>query len=835
MLCSVSNFLKCSLFALGIGWACFVTPSMADQLMIYPGDFTLDGTAAKQRVVVERINDHGESIGQISEDLALESSDTGVAVLEENTVVPVANGSCVIKAKSGELSAQINVTVVGMDRPWEWSFRNHVQSVLTKTGCNSGACHGALAGKGGLKLSLRGYDTLRDWRTLTREAQGRRVDVVDPGRSLLLIKPTGAAPHKGGVRFEVDSPEYRVLAEWIAAGAQTPRDEDASIKRLEILPAQVLLSKDAKQQFLVRAHFSDGRVEDVTRWAKFTAANESVAGVDEQGKATVVGYGEGAISAWYLSRLVIAQVTVPYPNKIDSLVFEKSPRRNFIDELVLKKLQRLELPPSPRSGDEEFLRRVYLDCIGVLPTVKECHAFLSDNSPDKRDRLIDELLARPEYVDYWAYRWSDLFLVTGRRLRPDAVTAYYKWIRQCVADNKPWNELAREVVTAIGESMDNGATNFYSLHQDPFEMTENTCVAFMGLNINCARCHNHPLEKWTNDQYYAIANMFARVRGKGWGGDLAQGDGRRTVFVVPEGDFIQPSSGKAQPPAPLDAEPMALDDPTDRRTYLAEWLTAPENPYFSRAIANRVWANFFGIGIVNPVDDLRTSNPASNEELLSASAKFLVEKKFDLKELMRVIMQSQAYQRASKPLPENQADTRYFSHYYPRRLMAEALLDAVSQVTDVPTDFTLVASVGGVNPDKTKDYPPGTRALQLKDAAVISPFLKKFGRNERMITCDCERSSEPSMVQALHIANGDTINDKLTTKDNRIDQLLAAGKTNYEIIEDVYYRALTRRPTDDEMLKLMQSVAAVENMSRRELLEDVYWGVLSSREFLFNH
>jgi hypothetical protein len=812
------------------------TQCFAEQLAILPGDFTLDGPAARQGIVVEKLDDDGEHVEQLVEGLVLESNNPEVARVEENSVVPVANGKAVISAKSGRLSAETTVTVVGLDRPWDWSFRNHVQSVLTKTGCNSGACHGALAGKGGLKLSLRAYDTQRDWRTLTREAQGRRIDVVDPGRSLILIKPTGAVPHKGGVRFEVDSPEYRVLAEWIAAGASQPRDEDARLEKLEILPKQVLLSKDAKQQFLVRAHFTDGRVEDVTRWAKFTAANEAVASVDDTGKATVVGYGEGAVSAYYLSQLVIAQVTAPYPNKIDPAVFKEASRRNFIDELVLEKLERLNLPPSPPASDQEFLRRAYLDIIGVLPTKEECLEFYAETSADKRDRLIESLLERPEFVDYWAYKWSDLFLVNGRRLRPDAVTAYYKWIRQCVADNKPWDELAREVVTSIGESMENGATNFYSLHQDPFEMTENTCVAFLGLNLNCARCHNHPLEKWTNDQYYAMANLFARVRGKGWGGNTGTGDGRRTVFVVAEGDFIQPSTGKPQPPAPLDAEPMTLEDPADRRVYLAKWLTSPENPYFSRAIANRVWANFFDVGIVEPVDDLRVSNPATNEELLTALGKHLAENKFDLKALMRAILQSETYRRASKPLSENEAEKRYYSHYYPRRLMAEVMLDSISQATDVPTDFTEMSILGpGGKRLKTKEYARGTRALQLKDAAVFSPFLKTFGRNERMITCDCERSSEPSMVQALHLANGETVNDKLAAKDNRIDQMLAAGKTNYEIIEDIFWRALSRQPTDDEMLRLMQSAAPTKETPRRELLEDVYWGVLSSREFLFNH
>jgi hypothetical protein len=390
------------------------------------------------------------------------------------------------------------------------------------------------------------------------------------------------------------------------------------------------------------------------------------------------------------------------------------------------------------------------------------------------------------------------------------------------------------VVVARGSSIENGATNFYALHPDSESITENISQAFLGLSIGCAKCHNHPLEKWTNDQYYAMANLFARVRAKGWGGEARSGDGARTLFVDDHGDLVQPSKGVPQPAAPLDAKPLSADYSGDRREYLAEWLTSPTNPYFARSITNRVWANFFGVGLIEPIDDLRLSNPASNEELLSATSKFLIDHKFDLKALMREILQSAAYQRSSIPVGASRDDTRNYSHYYPKRLMAEVSLDAISQVTAVPTEFTQIEYPGS-DFVKTEFYAKGTRAVQLYDSAVVSRYLRTFGRNQRVITCQCERSNEPSLVQALHLSNGDTILKKLEAKDGRIDALLTGGLRNYRIIEELYLAALSRYPTDRELASLLATMNGAPAGERRAVLEDIYWAVLSSREFLFNH
>jgi hypothetical protein len=533
-------------------------------------------------------------------------------------------------------------------------------------------------------------------------------------------------------------------------------------------------------------------------------------------------------------------VTVPYEDgghEPDRSLANQPVPRGFIDEQVDRQLKRLHLVASPECSDAEFIRRVFVDTIGRLPTSDEVQQFLADGSDHRRDRLIDDLLNRPEFVDYWAYKWSDLLMLNGTLLRPQALKAYYQWLHDHVAANTPWDQVVREILTATGNSYENGATNFYALYQSPEEMTENACQAFLGLSITCAKCHNHPLEKWSNDQYYSMANLFARVKAKGWGGEPRSGDGLRTLYVVQSGELVQPRTGKSQPPAPLDGAPIAPDDPLDRREHLADWLVDPDNPYFARSITNRVWANFFGVGLVEAVDDMRVSNPASNEELLTAAAEYLVAQQFDLKSLMKIILQSNAYQRSSQPLPGNQAEQRFYSRYYPRRMMAEVLHDAVAQVTDVPTKFDSIA-FPGADRQKTDFYPLGTRAVQLYDSAVENYFLQAFGRNERRIVCECERSDEPSMVQVLHISNGDTINEKLAAKGNRLDKLLeqrAKGMTDDQLLDEIYLTCLARYPTDEERTQLVSLLPAASQLDERVVLEDVFWGILSSREFLFNH
>ena len=648
------------------------------RLEVLPESVELRGSAARQQILVtEYLGD--AAVGSLDEGVAIGSLNPEIARVENGVIVPVSNGQTRIVAIHEGRGASIEVTVRDVEKPSARSFRHHVQSVLAKGSCNSGSCHGAVAGQNGFRLSLRGYDSEGDYLEIARAARGRRIVPSDPGRSLLLLKPTGVLPHKGGTRFDTNSIEYRVLSEWIARGAPPPREDDIRIERIEVLPSASVLAKGETQRLIVRAWFDDGHSEDVTHWAKYTSTNATVADVDESGLVTVRGYGEGAVTVWYQSRLVVASITAPFENEIPEDAFAKTPSRNFIDEIVIDKLRDLRLAPSSLASDAEFLRRAHLDTIGRLPTAEETRAFLASDDQDKRDRKIEELLERPEFVDYWAYKWSDLLLVNGKKLPAKALWSYYSWIRNNVAADTPWDEFARQIVTARGSTLENGAANFYVLHRDPQGMAETTSIAFLGTSIACAKCHNHPLEKWTNDQYYAMANLFARVRTKS-----TKSRDNLIVFDATAGDLIQPLTGRARPPEPLDGEALSLDSSTDRRAHLAAWLTSPENPYFARAIANRVWANFLGVGLVEKVDDLRQSNPASNEKLLGALAAHLSEKRYDLKSLMRAILRSTTYQRSSRALETNRGDSRFYSRFFPRRLKADVLLDAVSDVTGSP-------------------------------------------------------------------------------------------------------------------------------------------------------
>ncbi|HEY2252127.1 MAG TPA: DUF1549 domain-containing protein [Planctomycetaceae bacterium] len=812
-----------SLFVL-VQSAAIATEPSAD-LQILPPKPVLTGPHAAQRLVVEEVRS-GQLVGDLTGRSKFSSQNPDVAIVSPAGVVaPVSDGTATIRAEIEGRAVETQVEIKGARAAELWSFRHDVQTVFTKSGCNMGACHGAQAGKKGFKLALRGWDNQMDYNTLTRQSKGRRVTLADPARSLILLKATGAIPHGGGTRFDDDSLEYKIVSEWIAEGAPPPRGDDPTVTALEIYPRQVTLAPGASQQILVRALYSDGRQRDVTRWAKYTSTESGVATIDDVGKVAVTGRGEAAITVWFSSKVTVATISVPYEKQIPAEVYANSPRSGFIDELVLAKLQRLSIPPSGIASDNEFLRRSYLDTLGVLPTADEAKAFLADTSPDKRARLIDQLLGRPEYVDYWSYKWSDLLLVSTKKLKGPAVWAFSSWVRRAVEANKPWDRFAREIVTASGSTIENGAANYFVLHKDAKLLNEATTLTFLGLSIGCAQCHDHPLERWTLDDYYGMANLFARVRSKN--GDI---DGESIVFPISTGDIKHPTRQGAPIPRPLDGQPLDPNDTRDRRAHLAQWLTAPENPYFAKALANRVWANYLGRGLVEMVDDLRATNPSSNEVLLAALADEFVKHNYDVKHLIRTIMNSSAYQRSPQSTPENAADDRFYSHYLVKRMSAETMLDALSQVTGVPTEFP--------------DYPKGLRALQLPDSNVVSYFLSAFGRPVREFTCECERNGEPSITQTLHLANGKTLNEKLKAPENAIKRWLDEKLADADVIDRVYLSALSRYPSAGEKERLSAALGeaasatgddAAKAVARRETLEDILWAVLTSKEFLFVH
>ncbi len=807
-------------------------PSPLSKIEILPAAVAISGSHYNQRLVVEGTFADGHQ-EDLTAQAAIASSNPKVAQINNDFAEAQGNGQATITATFHGRRANIPVTIENFTAPAVWSFRNDVQPVLTKMGCNSGPCHGATAGKNGFKLTLRGYDPQVDYVTLTHQALARRTDRMEPAKSLILLKPTLTIPHGGGKRFAVGSPEYQVVSGWIAQGMPAPRDSDARVTKIEVFPQESSLRPGAEQQLVVTATFTDGRKEDVTRWAKYDSGNEGVATVDNYGHVTMHSFGEAPVTVWYQSHVTFSRLRIPFPYNLEETVFKKAPRHNYIDDDILHHLEVLHIPPSPPASDSEFIRRAYLDAAGILPTPAEVEQFVSDSSPDKRLRLIDAIMKRPEFVDYWAYKWSDLLLVTSNRLSNEEMWSYYDWIHDSVASNKAWDKFVYQIVTATGNTVENGAANYWLIHRDPLDTTENMAQAFLGITITCAHCHNHPLAKWTQKDYYGMANLFARVRLKTYATTTTRpGIGNNfndvTVYSAPTGEFTDDRFMTVLPPKPLDASALPENTPGDTRVYFAKWLTSPQNPFFARNIVNRIWRNFMGRGLVESVEDLRATNPATNDQLLSDLVKDFVAHNFDVDYLIRTIMQSATYQASSTPLKENADDDKFGSHYLIKRLPAEVLLDAYSEVTKVPENFA--------------GYPAGTRALQLPDSAVSSYFLSAFGRPVRAQTRESERTSVPTVTQALHIFNGDTLNTKLRASGSATAMLLKLGFTDDQIVDYLYLASFSRHPRDNERKALVNALKSAEQQNgvtnqdtRRAALNDLTWAMLTSEEFMFNH
>ncbi len=803
------------------------------KIEILPWSIAIEGPKYSQRLIVEGtfIDGHQE---ELTSRATLTISDAKVGKITQGSVLlPQGDGKATITATVQGHRTNAAVAVNSYSTATTWSFRNDVLPVMTKVGCNSGPCHGAAAGKNGFKLSLRGYDPITDYYNLTHQALARRTDRLEPAKSLILLKPTLAVAHGGGKRFDVESPEYKVMSGWLAQGMPAPQDADAQVTEIQVLPREASLRPGAEQQLIVTAVYSDGHTADVTHWAKFDSGDEGVASVDNNGHVVMHGFGEAPVTVWYQSRVTFSRLRIPFPYKLDEAVFRRAPRNNLIDDHILKHLAILHIPPSAPASDAEFMRRAYLDAAGILPSPSDVEKFLKDTSPDKRNQLIDALIKRPEFVDYWAYKWSDLLLVSSNHLSSDEMWSYYNWIHESVASNKPWNKFAWEIVTASGNTANNGAANYWVIHRDPLDTSENMAQAFMGINISCAHCHNHPLAKWTQKDYYGMANLFARVRLKTFAptgfrpgvGPLFNGV---TVYSAPTGEFMDSRLMVPMPPKPLDAAALPSEATGDTRLYFAMWLTAPENPFFARNIVNRVWRNFMGRGLIEPVDDLRDTNPASNDELLDALVKDFVAHGYDVDHLIRTIMQSATYQTSSKPLKENADDDKYGSHFAIRRLPAEVLLDAYSQVTQTPEKFD--------------GYPVGMRGMQLPDTAIKSYFLTAFGRPERQQSRESERTSVPTITQALHIINGETLNNKLRAPNNSVDMLIRLGFSDEQIVDYLYLASFSRNPTESERSSLLQALSSAEqdrvvgaDDPRRQALVDMTWALLTSKEFMFDH
>ena len=780
------------------------------RLDAYPPQVTLHDAGDRHRVVAVATRSDG-----VTRDVTAEVQwSAGPEVeLAETVLVPRRDGSTQLTGTWNGLNAELDVQVRGADKTEPVSFRQDVMPVFMRAGCNAGGCHGASLGKDGFRLSLFGFDPAGDYFRLTRELPSRRINHAVPEASLLLQKATGSVPHTGGKRIEVDSDHYEAIRRWIEAGAASDVDAAPTATSLAIYPpAAVLEGDDASQQFIAVASYSDGRTRDVTDLVLFQSNNDAAAAVDAAGLAAAGQRGEAFVMARFDTHTVGSQV-LTLPAELQYEPTDEAPA-NYVDELVGKKLQTLRITPSPLCSDEEFLRRVTIDIAGSLPTPDELKAFLADESPAKRAAKIDELLERKEFAEIWAMKWSELLMVRTEPNRVDykPMFLYSQWVTRKIADNVPLNEIFTELLSASGGSFTNPAVNFFQIEPQPQKTAENVAQIFLGIRVQCAQCHNHPFDRWTMDDYYSFTAFFAQIGRK-------QGEDYRETIVFDRGagETRHLVDNRVMAPKFLGGEVL---DPKrkDRRRALAEWIVAPENPYFSVSVANRVWAHFFGLGIVEPVDDVRVSNPPTNPELYQALGAKLVEYRYDLKQLVRDICNSNAYQRSSQTNASNEHDLQNFSHAQIRRIPAEMLIDCIVQVTE--------------SPEKFPGLPLGARAAQIADGRANHYFLKTFGRAQRDTVCACETKAEPTLSQALHLLNGNTVHGKVA-QGKLIERRLDEGKTPPEIVDEIFRRCLGRGATEQEAT----DVAALLGESERPVaeLQDVFWAVLNSREFLFNH
>jgi hypothetical protein len=710
------------------------------------------------------------------------------------------------------------------------SFRNDVMAVLSRAGCNQGACHGNQNGKNGFKLSLRGQDPAFDFNVLTRDTLGRRTDCLHPEDSLILAKATSRVPHEGGKRFDRDSLEYRLLYRWIAEGMRPDPANSPMLRKLEVTPSQQVLIEPADRVPLrVRAIFSDGQVRDVTRLCVFETSN-LVVRVDAEGVAQRQSMGETTILVRYLDRQ--AAVQLAFVPARPGFVWSNPPEANYIDHHIFAKLRSLHMAPSPQASDSVFLRRIYLDVLGVLPKPDETRRFLADTRSDKRVRLIDALLERPEFADFWALKWADLLHCEEKALDAKGVRVFHDWIRRSIADGKPLNEMARELIAGRGSTYSEPAANWYRSLRDPQARAEAAAEVFLGIRMQCARCHNHPFDRWTQTDYHSFAAFFCRVQyrivenNRRDNLDKHEFNGEQIVWMDRSGEITHPSSGEVLRPMFLGSDTPALAPNSDRLLVLADWIADPKNPFFARAQVNRVWHHLFGRGIVEPNDDFRASNPPVNAPLLDNLAEDFVAHRFDLRSLLRTILNSRTYQLSAVPNETNVDDEANFARAQVRPLQAEQLLDALGQVMGVAPRFP--------------DQPSGTRAGQLPGVSVNrgkrrqasdgERFLTSFGKPIRLLSCECERSDDTTLYQAFQLITGPLLNQMLRDADNRIGHLLASGRSDAEILEEFYLAALCRPPSATERQTALAMLSRAKD--RRAALEDFAWGLVNAKEFL---
>jgi hypothetical protein len=784
-------------------------------LAVFPSEINLTTARDRQSVVVQATFADGIT-RDVTREATLAVADPKPVRREGAVFYPAADGATTLAVGFGGKTVSVPVKVAQASVSPPLSFRLDVMPVFMRSGCNTGSCHGAARGKDGFRISLFGFDPEGDHFRLTREMVGRRINRAVPAESTLLEKAVGAVPHTGGKRFEPSSELYSTLHTWIQSGALN--DDVAKIPTVvgvDLYPKQsVLDGKGSTQQLTVRARYSDGTDRDVTSLAVFLTNNDVSAPVSTSGLVTAGARGEAFVMARFETHTVGSQFIV-LPQGLNFTFPQGEPETNYIDKLVNEKLKKLRIAPSGQCDDETFLRRVALDIVGLPPTAEEFERFMKSTDPAKRSKWVDELLERKEFSEIWVSKWAELLQVrtdNTRNVSQKAMFLYYNWLVDKLSKNMPMDEMVQELLGASGGTFKNAATNFYQITNETLPLSENVAQVFMGIRVQCAQCHNHPFDRWTQNDYYSFAAFFAQI------GRKQAEDYRETIiFNSGGGEVNHPVGGRVMPPKFLGAEAPDVAG-KDRRVVLAKWLASPRNPWFASSFANRVWAHFMGVGIVEPVDDFRVSNPASNPELLEDLGKHFTDTKYNLKALVRDICNSRTYQRSTRRNESNESDEKNFAHALVRRIKAENLLDTISAVTNTK--------------DKFDGLPVGARAVQIADGTRSTYFLKTFGRATRETPCSCEVKMEPTLSQALHLLNGGTVTDKIR-QGGLIAQISSSKKLPEEKITELYLRCFSRKPDKQELAKLAPLIATGKDAS--QALEDIFWALLNSREFLFNH
>lgn len=786
----------------------------AQQLTVYPSQVSLNNAHDIERLVAVVTRPDGVTL-DVTPEIQVSFGAENIAKWGENLKLSaVGDGETVITVTHGDQNVQVPLKVQNAGLVPPMTFGNDVEPAIMRAGCNTGGCHGSASGKNGFRLSLFGFDRQYDYLSLTRDMRSRRINAALPEESLMLLKPMGSVDHEGGKVLQPGDGLYEPMLQWIKEGTLPDPAELPHLTNIEIAPAEAVLEgSGANQRFLVMADYSDGTTRDVTDSAVLSSSDEATLGVQPNGLSTAGNKGEVYVMARYGTFAVVSKAivvdqgaTVNWPDVAE---------RNYVDTFVFDKLKKLRIPPAELCTDEVFVRRAFVDVLGTIPSADETQAFLADPDPEKRAKLIDKLLERPEFSELWAMKWAEVLRVAEipNVLDRKGMFRYNDWLRQAIMSNTPMDQLVRELLGAEGGNFTNPAANFYVIEQDPLVIAENVSQVFLGIQLKCAQCHNHPFERWTMNDYYSFAAFFAQV------GRKPSSDPRESIiFNRGSGEVQHLNTKENMAPKFLGGDVPDLQG-RDRRAVLADWITSPENPWFAKNLANRVWAHFLGAGIVDPPDDVRVTNPPTNPRLLDELGQKMIAYNYDLRSLVRDICNSYTYQMSTQPREPDNNDARNFSHARVRRLSSEQMLDAIVKVTG--------------NDVKFANLPIGSRAVQVAGGASGVYFLDVFGRPPRETVCTCERRGEPNLAQSLHLINGDTINGAIKGQGGLLDSLLAAETPPEQIIDKLYMAAVSRPPTEEEKTNLNTYVGSAEN--KREALEDVFWSMLNSKEFIFNH